>query len=45
MTVINLKTKNKLNKDEKEKWNKICKENLGISLSEFKKITQHYATN
>ena len=45
MTVINLKTKNKLNKDEKEKWNKICKENLGISLSEFKKITQHYTTN
>ena len=45
MTLINLKTKNKLDKDEKEKWIKICRDNLGISLSEFKKITQRYTTN
>lgn len=45
MTAINIKTKNKLDKDQKGKWEKICKDGLEISLSEFKKITQYYKIN
>jgi hypothetical protein len=44
LTAINLKTKNSLDKVEKKKWNKISNDNLGISLNEFKKITQYYKT-
>ena len=46
MTVINLETKNKFDKEKREMCAKMCKDNLEISLSEFKEITtQYYSTN